>query len=110
MAELATSAGLPLPEIEDAGGCVTVRFRPASLSEMERPRIKDARSHPVKVTLLTERQREILALIDQADRAMALREILAELGPQIRGSGGLQVTSSGKFKKRVDPGKAAILA
>ena len=73
MAELATSAGLPLPEIEDAGGCVTVRFRPASLSEMD----------PVKVTLLTERQREILALIDQADRAMALREILAELGPQI---------------------------
>ena len=73
MAELTTSAGLPLPEIEDAGGCVTVRFRPASLSEMD----------PVKVTLLTERQREILALIDQADRAMALREILAELGPQI---------------------------
>ena len=27
MAELTTSAGLPRPEIEDAGGCVTVRFR-----------------------------------------------------------------------------------
>ena len=29
MAELAASAGLPRPEIEDAGGCVTVRFRPS---------------------------------------------------------------------------------
>ena len=27
MAEPTTSAGLPRPEIEDAGGCVTVRFR-----------------------------------------------------------------------------------
>ena len=27
MAELTSSAGLPIPEIEDDGGCVTVRFR-----------------------------------------------------------------------------------
>ena len=78
MAELTTSAGLPLPEIEDAGGCVTVRFRPASLSQTDRVKVMDR----IKVTLLTERQREILALIDQSGRAMALREILAELGPQ----------------------------
>ena len=78
MAELTASAGLPRPEIVDAGGCVTVRFRPASLSQTDRLKVMDR----VKVTLLTERQREILALIDQAGRAMALREILAELGPQ----------------------------
>ena len=29
MAELATSAGLPRPEIEESGDCVTVRFRQA---------------------------------------------------------------------------------
>ena len=72
MAELMTSAGLPRPEIEDAGGCVTVRFRPASVMQTSR----------VNLTLLTEQQQEVLALIDQAGRAMALREIRAELGPQ----------------------------
>lgn len=36
----------------------------------------------LSVTGLTERQREILALIDRAGRAMALREVLAALGPQ----------------------------
>ena len=30
MRELVTGAGLPAPEIEDAGGCVTVRFRPGT--------------------------------------------------------------------------------
>lgn len=34
------------------------------------------------VTCLTERQREILALVDLAGRAMALREVLAALGLQ----------------------------
>ena len=72
MAELMTSAGLPPPEIEDAGGCVTVRFRPASPMHTNR----------VNLTLLTVRQQEILALIDQTGHAMALREIRAELGPQ----------------------------
>lgn len=71
MAELAISAGLPRPEIEDRGGYVTVRFRPAS-----RRRIGQA-----TVARLTELQRRVLALIDQSGRGLALREICAELGP-----------------------------
>ena len=71
MAELATSAGLPSPEIEDAGACVTVRFRhgrhePARRGEGD----------------LTERQQAILALLDQGDRGLALREIRSRLKPQ----------------------------
>ena len=76
--EVTTSAGLPSPEIEDAGGCVTVRFRPASPMQAERVKVVNRN----KVTRLTEQQREILALIDEAGSgAMALREILAALGP-----------------------------
>ena len=39
MRELTTVAGLPAPEIEDAGGCVTVRFRPGRYAprRIERP-------------------------------------------------------------------------
>ena len=80
MAELTTSAGLPRPEIEDAGGCVRVRFRPAALTLTERVKVTD--EVRVAIGRLPERQREILAVIDQAGRAMALREIHAELGPQ----------------------------
>ena len=80
MAELTTSAGLPRPEIEDAGGCVRVRFRPADLTLTERGKVRD--EFRMGIVRLPERQQEILALIDQAGRAMALREIHAELGPQ----------------------------
>ena len=55
MAELTTSAGLPQPEIEDAGGCVTVRFRPGRYVPPQRI----GRN-------LTERQQAILALLDQS--------------------------------------------
>ena len=65
MAELTMSAGLPPPEIEDAGGCVTVRFRPGRYVPPQRVG-RD----------LTERQQAILALLDQADRGLALREII----------------------------------
>ena len=65
MAELAISAGLPRPEIEDRGGCVTVRFRPAS-----RRRIGQA-----TVARLTELQRQVLALIDQSGRGGAARDL-----------------------------------
>ena len=50
MAELTASAGLPRPEIEDAGGCVTVRFRPSRYVPPQRVG-RD----------VTERQRLILA-------------------------------------------------
>ena len=68
MAELTTSAGLPQPEIEDAGGCVTVRFRPGRYVPPRRVE-RD----------LTERQQAILALLDQVGRGLALREIIAQL-------------------------------
>lgn len=65
MAELTRSAGLPQPEIEDAGGCVTVRFRPGRYVPPQRV----GRN-------LTERQQAILALLDQAGQGLALREII----------------------------------
>ena len=71
IAELTTSAGLPQPEIEDAGGCVTVRFRPGGYVPPQRVE-RD----------LTERQQTILALLDQDGRGLALREIHAQLKPQ----------------------------
>ena len=64
MAELAMSAGLPRPEIEDAGGCVTVKFWPTLYVPPQRV----ARS-------LTERQRQILALLASNREGLALREI-----------------------------------
>ena len=68
MRELTTSAGLPAPEIEDAGGCVIVRFRPGS--------------HVPKTVEreMSERQRAILALIDGEGDGLALREIVPQLG------------------------------
>ena len=68
MAELATSAGLPRPEIENRGDCVTVCFR-------------HGRGVPSRRTGhdLIERQEAILALLDRADDGLALREIRAHL-------------------------------
>jgi ATP-dependent DNA helicase RecG len=68
MVELTRQAGLPLPEIEDAGGCVTVRFRPSRYE----PPWRVARD-------LTERQRQILALLDASQGGLPLREIRAGL-------------------------------
>ncbi len=71
MAELAVSAGLPRPEIEDAGGCVTVRFRPT----LYVPPHRVGRD-------LTERQRAILAVLHESASGLALREVHARLGGQ----------------------------
>lgn len=69
MAELAAAAGLPRPEIEDAGGCVTVRFRPvASLPPREGGHV------------LTTRQRSILNLLQDAEQGLPLREIHQQFG------------------------------
>ena len=70
MAELATSAGLSRPEIEDAGGAVTVRFRHGQFVTQQRVGND-----------LIERQEAILALLDRADDGLALREIRAQLAP-----------------------------
>lgn len=72
MAELALSAGLPHPEIEDVGGCVTVRFRPMRYV----PSQWVARD-------LTEHQREILTLLNANQRGLALREIRAGLTAEL---------------------------
>lgn len=68
IAELTTQAGLPRPEIEDAGGCVTVRFRPSRYLPPQRV------AHD-----LTERQRQVLALLDASRGGIALRDIRSAL-------------------------------
>lgn len=59
---------MPRPEIEDAGGCVTVRFRPTRYVPPQRV----ARN-------LTERQQQILALLAADGEGLALRDIRAGL-------------------------------
>ncbi len=68
MAELAQQAGLPAPEIEDAGGCVTVRFRPSRYLAPQRV------AHD-----LTDQQRQVLMLLEASRGGLALREIRAAL-------------------------------
>lgn len=72
MLELAASAGLPRPEIEDSGGCVTVRFRPS----------RDVPQEPVRLDL-TERQQQILSILAHAHRGLALQEIVEQLGETV---------------------------
>ena len=69
IAELAEKAGLPKPEIEDIGGCVTVRFTPGRYVP---PRTVE-RS-------VSDRQRVILSLLNDAPDGLALREIVRLLG------------------------------
>ncbi len=66
--ELVTQAGLPKPEIEEIPGCVTVRFRPSRYIPPQRV------GHN-----LTERQRLILVLINNATDGLALREMYPQL-------------------------------
>ena len=68
MAELMQQAGLPRPEIEDAGGCVTVRLRPSRYVPLQRV------AHD-----LSERQRRVLALLEAYPGGMALREVRSHL-------------------------------
>ena len=69
MAALATTAGLPRPEIEERGDWVTVRFRRAD-SFPSRHMGND----------LAGRQESILALLDHSEEGMALRDIVAHMG------------------------------
>jgi ATP-dependent DNA helicase RecG len=64
IAELTTQAGLPRPEIEDAGGCVTVRFRPSRYVAPQRV-----------ARVLSPRQQTVLELLADAPRGLALRAI-----------------------------------
>ena len=71
MAEQTSAAGLPIPEIEDDGGCVTVRFRHGQFV----PQQYSGGTSP------DERQKAILTLLDRADGGLALRDICAKLAP-----------------------------
>ncbi len=74
MAELAATAGLPRPEIEASGDCVTVRFR------------RGLESPPRQVEAgLTDRQSAILRLLRASGRALALREIRSLAGERANG-------------------------
>lgn len=81
MAEVTIAAGLPQPEIEDAGGCVTVRFRysTASLHVVVREQIAITDESNAQSRKLSEGQRNILDLLEQADHPLALREIRTRL-------------------------------
>ena len=73
IAELTSSAGLPIPEIEDDGGAVTVRFRHGRFLP-KRPR---RQASPA------ERREEVLALLDSEQDGLTRREIHAHLGPSV---------------------------
>jgi ATP-dependent DNA helicase RecG len=71
IAELSQQAGLPEPQIEDIGGCVTVRFRQTRYIP------------PHRVTHnLTERQRHVLALLEANRDGLSRRVILSGLQGQ----------------------------
>ena len=72
MAELATSGGLPHLEIEERGGCVTVRFRHPDFVA-PRPNGND----------LIERQQAILAMLERSEDGLPLRAIHARLPLQV---------------------------
>ena len=69
MAEMTTSAGLPVPEIEEIGGGVTVRFRHG-----------DSVSPRNRRSGLAKRQAEVLALLDRAEDGLTRYEIQDRLG------------------------------
>ena len=73
MAELASSAGLPVPEIEDDGGCVTVRFR-------HRRFVPQPSSREIGPA---QRREEVLALLDGTEDGLTRREIHARLGSRV---------------------------
>jgi ATP-dependent DNA helicase RecG len=71
MAELTQQAGLPRPEIEEAGGCVTVRFRPTRYLPPGRV------GHD-----LSEQQQAILQVLGSGQR-LPLRDIVRSLAMDI---------------------------
>ena len=80
MATLTGAAGLPMPEIEDDGGAVTVRFRHGIELRATAEVGPATGSAKLSVARLSER---ILTLLDDADQGLASREILARLGPSV---------------------------
>ena len=73
MAALSTGAGLPPPEIEEGGGCVTVRFRPAQAA------VPLAQGETVPADLRIA----VLRLLERADSGLTRRELHAGLGSSV---------------------------
>ena len=73
MADLATGAGLPTPEIVDEGGAVTVRFRPG----------KYVGTTGISISNPAERRDSILGMLDNSNEGLSRREIHALLGPGV---------------------------
>ena len=71
MADMASKAGLPVPEIDDDGGAVTVRFRHSQFVP---------RTISIDVSEPEGRREMILALLDGADEGLTRREIHTRLG------------------------------
>ena len=71
MAQLTTAAGLPTPEIEDDGGCVTVRFRNNHFAPPSKT--GDMTTHEDRPDL-------ILTLLENQEEGLTRREIQARLG------------------------------
>lgn len=72
MVELLQQAGLQRPTIEDAAGCVTVRFSPARYVPPQRV------AHD-----LSDRQRAVLAILESSRGGLALRGMRTGLGPGV---------------------------
>ena len=73
MAELASNAGLPAPEIEDSIGAVTVRFRHGQPLPLPRGSTRGP----------AERQALILALLDRVEDGLTRRELSSRLGSAV---------------------------
>ncbi len=73
MAALTSEAGLPVPEIEDDGLCVTVRFR--NVRFVHQP--GDGKVSPA------QRREAVLVLLDGTEDGLTRREIHARLGPGV---------------------------
>ena len=82
MAELAVAAGLPRPEIEDAGGCVTVRFRPGAADSPNSLRTAGS-AGTLAASSLNEQQQAVLHVLACSDRPLALREIHSRLSASV---------------------------
>jgi len=72
IAELAARAGLPRPQIEEAGGCVMVRFSPTRYVPPQRV-----------AQNVTERQQRVLTVLSESGAGLALREVHERLGQGI---------------------------
>ena len=90
MAEITRSAGLPRPEIQDVGECVTVRFRHRAPPVRFAGRVgaragfsATLSADPCDSEGLNARQKAVLGVLDRTEAPLALRDIVAALSPMV---------------------------